>query len=136
MCRCQFSFEFVIDETQPNKQAFIDVFASNEAELTAIIEETVEYISTPGSDGRFLINGHKWEGDARPSFASACGMLLVCLQGYIAAAKGPIDAISSSIDFVDSLSGSLTKSLSAVSLLSRLLVSLTEAQINRAQKLL
>lgn len=114
------NFEFVIDETQPNKQAYIDVFASNEAELTAIIEETVVNISeqlasagvpdVPGSDFTLL---DKWAqmGDAARSFASACGATVARLQGYISAVKGPIDAISSSIDFVDSLSGSLTKSL-------------------------
>lgn len=114
------NFEFLIDDLQPSKTAYIDILSANEASLKAVVEETIIDIQdllaaagvhdVPGSDFSLL---DKWAqmGDAARAFASACGATVAKLQGYIAAVQGPIDAISTSIDFIDSLAGNLTRSI-------------------------
>lgn len=115
-----FNFEFIIDDLQPSKTAFIDVLGANEAEFKEIIDETIIDISeqlaaagVPDIEGSDYSLLDKWAsmGDAARNYASGVGASVAKMQGYIAQVKAPIDAISSTIEFIDSLSGNLTKSI-------------------------
>lgn len=116
----QFDFEFKIAGIQPDIQDFTDPTEVCEEEAKAVNVEVQAALAeemqragvpdVPGDDWSLL---DYWGamGDAARSFASGVSGALGRIQGVIETVKAPLDALNTTIDYVDSLSGSLTGSL-------------------------
>lgn len=116
----QFDFEFKIAGIQPDIQDFTDPTEVCEEEAKAVNVEVQDALAeemqragvpdVPGDDWSLL---DYWGamGDAARSFASVVSGALGRIQGVIETVKAPLDALNTTIDYVDSLSGSLTGSL-------------------------
>ncbi|MBR6941862.1 MAG: DNA circularization N-terminal domain-containing protein [Fibrobacter sp.] len=116
----QFDFEFKIAGIQPDIQDFTDPTEVCEEEAKAVNVEVQAALAeemqragvpdVPGDDWSLL---DYWGamGDAARSFASGVSGALGRIQGVIETVKAPLDALNTTIDYVDTLSGSLTGSL-------------------------
>lgn len=114
----EFTFEFVIADIQPEIQSYADPKESNYEETVAVNEEARAAIAeemqregvpdVPGSDWSLMEKCGQL-GDAARSYSSKVRDGLGKVLGVVETVKAPLDAISSTIDYVDSLSGTLTK---------------------------
>lgn len=116
----QFDFEFKIAGIQPDIQDFTDPteVCDEEAkavnvEVQAALAEEMQRAGVPDvpGDDWSLLDYWGAMGDAARSFASGVSGALGRIQGVIETVKAPLDALNTTIDYVDSLSGSLTGSL-------------------------
>ena len=119
--RCaDFSFDFVVSGIQPEESAWQDVRAANEEEAVALnadvqdgIAEDMATEGVPDASGSDWSLMDKWAsmGDAARAFATKCQKAVGKLEGYIDAVVAPVDAISATIDYSETLSGSLAQSI-------------------------
>lgn len=116
----QFDFEFKIAGIQPDIQDFTDPTEVCEEEAKAVnVEVQAAFAEEMQRAGVPDVPGDDWSlldywgamGDAARSFASGVSGALGRIQGVIETVKAPLDALNTTIDYVDSLSGSLTGSL-------------------------
>lgn len=114
----EFTFEFVVAGIQPETQNYTDPYESNLEEATACNEEAMAAIAesmqqagVPDVEGEDWSLLDKWGelGDAARAFASAVNQGLGQVLGVIESVKAPLDAISATIDYLDTLSGTLTR---------------------------
>jgi len=116
----EFTFEFVVDGLDPaiaarpdaKAQAITKTQAINEDAQAAIADEMAKagVPDVKGSDWSLL---DKWSdmGAYARKFALACSTTAGKLRGAIALIEAPADAISSTITYVESLSGSLVSQM-------------------------
>lgn len=118
---CEFTFDFEVAEIQPDTQSYTDPYEANFEEAKALNEEvqvevaeTMQQAGVPdveGSSDWSLIDVWGSLGDYAREFAENTSKAMNKLLGAIETVKAPIDAINSAIDYVDSLSGTLTKAI-------------------------
>ncbi len=118
---CEFTFDFKVANIQPDTQSYRDPYASNFEEAKALNEEvavdvalTMQQTGVPdiaGSSDWSLLDVWASLGDKARNFAEATSKAMGKMLGAIEEVKAPLDAISTSIDYVDSLSGTLAKAI-------------------------
>jgi prophage DNA circulation protein len=116
----EFNFDFEIAGIQPDVQEFTNPAEVCEEEAKAVNAEVQQALAeemqsagvpdVPGDDWSLL---DYWSsiGDSARAFASGVASELGKIQGVIATVRAPLDALSSTIDYMDTLSGALTGSL-------------------------
>lgn len=117
----EFTFDFEISNIQPDTQSYTDPYDANFEETQALNLEVQESVAVsmqqtgvpdiPGSSDWSLIDVWGSLGDAARSFGEATNKAMGQLLGTIEAIKAPVDAINTTIDYMDSLSGTLTKAI-------------------------
>lgn len=118
---CEFTFDFEVDEIQPDIQSYTDPYQNNFKQAQALNLEVQESVALsmqqtgvpdiPGSSDWSLIDAWSSLGDDARSFANATSKAMGQLLGVIATVQSPVDAINTTIDYLDSLSGTLTKAI-------------------------
>lgn len=118
---CEFTFEFRVANIQPDTQSYADPYEANFEEAMALNLEVQEDIAVSmqqagvpdikGSSDWSLIDAWGSLGDSARSFADSTRETMGKLLGTIETVKAPVDAINSTIDYMDSLSGTLTKAI-------------------------
>ena len=118
---CEFTFDFKVANIQPDTQSYSDPYASNFEEAVALNEDVVAEVALTmqqtgvpdiaGSSDWSLLDVWASLGDKARNFAEMTSKVMGKMLGAIEEVKAPLDAISSSIDYVDSLSGTLTKAI-------------------------
>lgn len=116
-----FTFDFVVAHVQDDIQSYTDPYDANFEETQALNLEVQESVAVsmqqagvpdiPGSSDWSLIDVWGSLGDAARSFGEATNKAMGQLLGTIESIKAPIDAINTTIDYMDSLSGTLTKAI-------------------------
>ena len=116
-----FTFEFEVANIQPDIQSYSDPYASNFEEAVALNEDVVAEVALTmqqtgvpdiaGSSDWSLLDVWASLGDKARNFAEATSKAMGKMLGAIEEVKAPLDAISTSIDYVDSLSGTLAKAI-------------------------
>lgn len=116
-----FTFDFVVAHVQPDTQSYTDPYDANFEETQALNLEVQESVAVsmqqtgvpdiPGSSDWSLIDVWGSLGDAARSFGEATNKAMGQLLGTIESIKAPVDAINTTIDYMDSLSGTLTKAI-------------------------
>ena len=116
----QFDFDFEIAGIQPDIQDFTDPAEVCEEEAKEVNAEVQKAIAeemqregvpdVPGDDWSLL---DYWGaiGDGARAFASRVSSAMGKIQGVIATVRAPLDALNSTIDYMGTLSGTLTESL-------------------------
>lgn len=113
-----FTFEFTVAEIQPESQAVADPYENAIEETETLNYEVAVAVAdemqkagvpdVPGSDDWSLLDKWGEMGDAARAFAEATSRAVGQIMGVIESVQAPIDAISTTIDYVESLSGVLT----------------------------
>ena len=116
-----FTFDFVVAHVQDDIQSYTDPYDANFEETQALNLEVQESVAVsmqqtgvpdiPGSSDWSLIDVWGSLGDAARSFGEATNKAMGQLLGAIETVKAPVDAINTTIDYMDSLSGTLTKAI-------------------------
>lgn len=116
-----FTFDFVVAHVQDDIQSYTDPYDANFEETQALNLEVQESVAVsmqqtgvpdiPGSSDWSLIDVWGSLGDAARSFGEATNKAMGQLLGTIESIKAPVDAINTTIDYMDSLSGTLTKAI-------------------------
>lgn len=116
-----FTFDFVVAHVQDDIQSYTDPYDANFEETLALNLEVQESVAVsmqqtgvpdiPGSSDWSLIDVWGSLGDAARSFGEATNKAMGQLLGTIESIKAPVDAINTTIDYMDSLSGTLTKAI-------------------------
>lgn len=116
----EFNFDFEIANLQDETQAFADpadVTFEEAKEANAEVQKSIagdmQKAGVPdvAGDDWSLLDVWGALGDAARAFASGVQDALGKIQGVIATVKAPIDAINTTIDYLDTISGKLTSSL-------------------------
>ena len=118
---CEFTFDFKVANIQPDTQSYRDPYASNFEEAEALNEEvaaevalTMQQTGVPdiaGSSDWSLLDVWASLGDKARNFAETTSKAMGKMLSAVETVKAPLDAISTSIDYVESLSGTLTKAI-------------------------
>lgn len=118
---CEFTFDFVVAHIQPDIQSYSDPYASNLEEAVALNDDVVAEIALtmqqtgipdiPGSSDWSLLDVWASLGDKARSYAEATSKAMGKILSAVETVKAPLDAISTSIDYVESLSGTLAKAI-------------------------
>lgn len=118
---CEFTFDFVVAHIQPDIQSYSDPYASNLEEAVALNDDVVAEIALtmqqtgipdiPGSSDWSLLDIWASLGDKARSYAEATSKAMGKILSAVETVKAPLDAISTSIDYVESLSGTLAKAI-------------------------
>ncbi len=115
-----FNFSFVESGLQEPPESWLDINHNAELMMEEVAVSAQQAIAedmarngvpdVPGNDWSLL---EKWAdmGSVARDFATRCASLSGRLQSVISSIRAPADAFSSSLSFVDSLSGNLAKSL-------------------------
>lgn len=116
-----FTFDFVVAHVQDDIQSYTDPYDANFEEAQALNIEVQESVAISmqqtgvpdikGSSDWSLIDVWASLGDAARSFGEATNKAMGQLLGTIESIKAPVDAINTTIDYMDSLSGTLTKAI-------------------------
>lgn len=118
--RADIGFDFTVSGLRPSTQAFLDVERAADASVIEInasvqasVAESMQKAGVPdvaGSDWSLL---DKWGsmGTAARAFAVSAQKATGQLLGTISQVQAPVDAISASIDYTSTLSGSMTQAL-------------------------
>lgn len=119
--RCAtFEFDFKIAGVQEDIQSYKDPYyecaldaQEVNAEVQKAIAEEMQKAGVPDVEGDDWSLAELWGsiGDAARAFARAVNSAMGQILGVIAQVQAPFDAISSTIDYLDSLSGTLTGAL-------------------------
>lgn len=116
----QFDFDFEIAGIQPDIQDFTDPAEVCEeeakevnAEVQKAIAEEMQSVGVPDvpGDDWSLLDYWGAIGDGARAFASRVSSAMGKIQGVIATVRAPLDALNSTIDYMGTLSGTLTESL-------------------------
>jgi prophage DNA circulation protein len=116
----QFDFDFEIAGIQPDIQDFTDPAEVCEeeakevnAEVQKAIAEEMQSVGVPDvpGDDWSLLDYWGAIGDSARAFASRVSSAMGKIQGVIATVRAPLDALNSTIDYMGTLSGTLTESL-------------------------
>lgn len=116
----QFDFDFEIAGIQPDIQDFTDPAEVCEEEAKEVNAEVQKAIAEEmQSEGVPDVPGDDWSlldywgaiGDGARAFASRVSSAMGKIQGVIATVRAPLDALNSTIDYMGTLSGTLTESL-------------------------
>ncbi len=115
----EFTFDFTIADIQPEILSYADPYESSVEETKALNEEVAASVAEEmqqegvpdvhGSEDWSLLDKWGEMGDGARAFAEATSKAIGTMLGVIDAVQSPVDAISSTIDYLDSLSGVLTK---------------------------
>lgn len=118
---CEFTFDFKVANIQPDTQSYRDPYASNFEEAKALNEDvaaeialTMQQTGVPdvaGSSDWSLLDVWASLGDKARNFAETTSKAMGKMLSAVETVKAPLDAISTSIDYVESLSGTLTKAI-------------------------
>lgn len=117
----EFTFDFEVANIQPEIQSYTDPYESNFEEAQALNLEVQENMALSMQQAGVpdIAESSDWSlidvwgslGDTARSFADATSKAMGRLLGVIETVKAPVNAISTTIDYADSLSGTLTKSI-------------------------
>lgn len=116
----QFDFDFEIAGIQPDIQDFTDPAEVCEEEAKEVNAEVQKAIAEEMQrEGVPDVHGDDWSlldywgaiGDGARAFASRVSSAMGKIQGVIATVRAPLDALNSTIDYMGTLSGTLTESL-------------------------
>lgn len=116
----EFEFDFEIAGLQKETQAFrnptyvtYDEAKEANADVQAALADEMQKAGVPDVEGSDWSLLDVWGalGDAARAFASGVQSAMANIQGVIATVKAPIDAINTTIDYMGTLSGTLTGSL-------------------------
>lgn len=116
----EFDFDFEIAGLQKETQAFrnptyvtYDEAKEANADVQAALADEMQKAGVPDVEGSDWSLLDVWGalGDAARAFASGVQSAMAKIQGVIATVKAPIDAINTTIDYMGTLSGTLTGSL-------------------------
>lgn len=116
----EFEFDFEIAGLQKETQAFLnptyvtyDEAKEANADVQAALADEMQKAGVPDVEGSDWSLLDVWGalGDAARAFASGVQSAMAKIQGVIATVKAPIDAINTTIDYMGTLSGTLTGSL-------------------------
>ena len=118
---CEFTFDFVVAHIQPDIQSYSDPYASNLEEAVALNDDVVAEIALtmqqtgipdiPGSSDWSLLDVWASLGDKARSYAETTSKAMGKMLSAVETVKAPLDAISTSIDYMESLSGTLAKAI-------------------------
>ena len=117
----EFTFDFEIAGVQADTQSYTDPYDANFEEAQALNLEVQESVAVSmqqagvpdieGSSDWSLIDVWASLGDEARAYGEATNQAISKLLGVIESVKAPVDAINSTIDYADSLSGTLTKAI-------------------------
>lgn len=117
----EFIFDFEVANIQPDIQSYADSYQHNFKEAQALnlevqesVAESMQQSGVPdieGSSDWSLIDVWASLGDEARAYGEATNKAMGQLLGTIEAIKAPVDAINTTIDYMDSLSGTLTKAI-------------------------
>lgn len=118
--RADVSFDFTESGLRPATQAFLDVERAADAAVVDInasvqasVAESMQKAGVPDVEGSDWSLLDKWGemGAAARAFAVSAQKATGTLLGTISQVQAPVDAISASIDYTSTLSGSITQAL-------------------------